>query len=174
MSIKELLTTYWSQTTLILFGIGFLIKSFIDLKSKKTEINHNLFQQKKLESINTFYSNCATTEQMWKDISIYDVLENRMSSKEIDKYIFPHLNELRRNVLELKIYLNEKEHKDFNLILKNMFEINAKLSQEYFDFGEDKTVIMKSNSFQFFRDTKLKENELVYKRIAKSLQKKFS
>lgn len=174
MSIKEILTTYWSQTTLILFGIGFLIKSYIDLKSKKTEINYNLFQQKKLESINTFFSNCATTEQMWKDISIYDVLEKNFTSKEIDKYIFPHLNELSRNVLELKIYLSEKEHKDFELILKNMFQINSKLSDLYFDFSDTPNLISKSNSFQFYRDDKLKENELIFKKIAKYLQKRFN
>lgn len=55
MTLEQIFTTYWSQTTLILFGIGFLIKSSIDLSSKKTEINHNLFQQKKLESINSFF-----------------------------------------------------------------------------------------------------------------------
>jgi hypothetical protein len=77
MTIEKILTTYWSQTTLILFGIGFLIKSSIDLKSKKTEINHSLFQQKKLELINSFFSNCGSTNQMWKDIPIYDILDQK-------------------------------------------------------------------------------------------------
>jgi len=174
MRIEQILTTYWSQTTLILFGIGFLIKNFIDLKSKKTEINHSLFQQKKLESINTFFSNYASTRQMWIDIPIYDILENKMTSKEIDKYIFPHLNEIRRNVLELKIYFNETEHKNFQIILDNLHLINAKLSAEYFDFEQDKNIVNKSNNFQNFKADKLKENELLCEKIGSKLQKVFT
>ena len=174
MTIEDIFTTYWSQTTLILFGIGFIIKSSIDLSSKKTEINHSLFQQKKLESINSFFSNCASTAKMWKDIPIYDIMERKMTSKEIDKYIFPHLNDLRRNVVELKIYFKESEHKNFENILNNMHEINGKLSAEYFYFKEDKNVINKSNDFQCLRDDKLKENELIFKKITTKLQKDFN
>ncbi|MFV5699824.1 hypothetical protein ACM55H_15785 [Flavobacterium sp. ZT3R17] len=144
------------------------------MKSKKTEINHSLFQQKRLESVNYFFSNYATTQQMWKDIPIYDILERKMTSKEIDKYIFPHLNELRRNVFELKIYFKESEHKSFQTILENMHLINATLSSEYFYFKEDRDVITKSNNFQSFRDNKLKENELINNKIASKLQQMFN
>ncbi len=174
MTIKDMLTTYWSQITLILFGIGFLIKSSIDLSSKKTEINHSLFQQKKLESINSFFSNYASTAQMWKDIPIYKILERKMTAKEIDNYIFPLMNELRRNVVELKIYFKENEHKNFVSILENMHDIKGKLHEEYFHFGDNKTIIEKSNDFQCFRDEKLKENENIFKKITTKLQRDFS
>jgi len=42
--IKEILTTYWSQTLLLLLGIGYLVKRGLDFRSKKKEINHSLFK----------------------------------------------------------------------------------------------------------------------------------
>lgn len=97
-----------------------------------------------------------------------------MTTKEIDNYIFPHMNELRRNVVELKIYFKESDHKNFVDILENMHDINGKLSEEYFYFGDDKTIINKSNDFIYFRDDKLKENEIIFKKITSKLQKDFN
>jgi hypothetical protein len=174
MTIEQIFTTYWSQTTLLLVSLGFIIKSFIDLRSKKTEINHNLFQQKRLESANIFFSNCATTERMWKDIPIYDILENKLTSKEIDAYIFPHVNEVRRNVFELRIYFDAKEHNDFQLILKNMELINGKLSEQYFNYDKEINTITKANNFQYALDDILRENALIYERITNCIRKAFN
>jgi len=59
MTITELLTTYWSQVTLILIAIGSLVFYFIkrhyDKSSKKTEINHGLFQQHAANTICTVF-----------------------------------------------------------------------------------------------------------------------
>jgi hypothetical protein len=174
MTIEQIFTTYWSQTTLLLLSIGYIFKRFFDLRSRKTEINHNLFQQKRLESANNFFSNCATTERMWQDVPIYDIFERKMTSKEIDAYIFPHLNEVRRNVFELKIYFDSKEHKDFQLILKNMECINGKLSQQYFNYSEDVNTITKVNNFQKALDDVLRENKIIYDRITKCIRKTFN
>jgi len=173
MTLEQIFTTYWSQTTLLLLGIAYIIKRIIELRSKKTEINHNLFQQKRLEAANTFFSNCATTERMWKDIPIYNILENKMSSKEIDAYIFPHLNEVRRNVFELQIYFDSKDHNLFKLILKNMEIISGKLSEQYFNYHEA-NLITKANAFQFALEDVLKENALIYERITKRIRQKFN
>jgi len=57
MTIKDLLTIYWSQFTLILIAIGSLVFYFIkrhfDKSSKKIEINHSLFQQNRLNLNNS-------------------------------------------------------------------------------------------------------------------------
>lgn len=155
-------------------GVGFLVKSFIDLRSKKIEINHNLFQQKKLESINSFFSNCASTSQMWNDIPVYDIFEHKKKSREIDEYVFPNINNLRRDVFELKIYFKENEHKNFELILDNMLLINSKLSEEYFSFDKEKNVLKKSIDFQNFRDDIVKKNELILKKISFNLRNEFN
>ncbi|HVA97687.1 MAG TPA: hypothetical protein VNG53_02235 [Bacteroidia bacterium] len=171
--MKEILTTYWSQTTLILLGIGYLIKNVFDLRAKKAGINHELFQQKKLESVSLFFLSCAKTEHMWKGIAIWDILQNKLTTKEIDKIIFPHINELRRSVLELNIYFDEHEHENFSSILKNMLLINSKLHDMFFYREGDKTLTQKVNDFLFVRDNMLERNELIFKQISANLKKAF-
>ena len=173
ITIKDILTTYWSQTTLILIAVGFIIRSYTDLKVKKTEINHNLFQEKKMESVNRFFSNTATTIQMWKDLPILQILENQFTAKEIDKLIFPNLNELRRNVLELKIYFDKKEHIQYQRIIELMHEINSKLSSTYFSYDKEISTIVKSNNFQDLRDNKLEEINKVLEIITEKIRKDF-
>ena len=54
MELKELFTTYWSQITLLLIGISYFIKRGFDIKTRKIEINHSLYQQNRLSTVNRF------------------------------------------------------------------------------------------------------------------------
>lgn len=173
ISIEDILTKYWSQLTLVLLGIGYLLKRILDLRTKKYEINHSLFQQKRLETVNTFFSSYAKTEAMWTSIAIWDILKHKITAKELDQIVFPHINELKRNILELQIYLSSDDHKLFTQIMDNVYEINRKLSSVYFDYNPDKNVISQSNGFQSFRDKKLKENETIFKQISENLKRTF-
>jgi len=173
ISLKELLTTYFSQLTLILAALGYMLKRVFDTISKKTEINHNLFQQKRLESVNNFFKTYAQTEQMWNSISTWDILEHKIPAKEMDSIIFPHINELKRNVLELQIYFDDKEHKSFVDILDNVNSINSKLSKVYFDYNPEKTYIDKSNEFLDHKFQKLKDNKNIFREISLTLKKMF-
>lgn len=92
MELKDILTTYWSQITLLLVGIGYLIKRGLDIKSKKLEINHSLFQQNRLYAINRFFESYAKVELMWNQIAIYDIISQKLSPMEIDLLVFPTLN----------------------------------------------------------------------------------
>jgi len=158
---------------MILFGLGYLIKKWLDTKTKKTEINHNLFQQKKLDSTNLFFANYATVVQTWKDISINEILERKYSVEEFDHYIFPKVNELRRNVFELQIYYIEKEHDDFQLILRNMEKIFKCLYEQYYNYDKKVSIITKVNRFQFALDKILEENASIYIKIIKHIKVSF-
>ena len=173
MTIEQLFTTYWSQLTLILLGIGYFIKRILDNISKKREINHSLFQQKRLESVNSFYSIYAKSERMWVHIRIHEIVQNKISPTDLDETIFPLLNDLKRNLLELQIYFDDVEHARFKNIYDNLNLINRKLSDIYFDFDQNKTNTQKSNSFQFYRDDVLEKNELILKKISTNLKKTF-
>lgn len=173
MIIKELLTIYWSQLTLILLGLGYFINRILDNISKKREINHSLFQHKRLESVNSFFSIYAKTERMWVHIRIHDIVQNKISPIELDEIIFPLLNELKKSLLELQIYFNDDEHDRFEKIYNNISMINSKLSDIYFDFNQNKSNTEKSNDFQFYRDDLLKKNEVILKNITMNLKKTF-
>ena len=173
MTIEQLFTTYWSQLTLILLGIGYFIKRILDSISKKREINHSLFQQKRLESVNSFFSIYAKTERMWVHIRIHEIVQNKISPTDLDEIIFPLVNELKRNLLELQIYFNDRDHARFKNIYDNINLINSKLIDVYFDFDQNKTNTQKSNSFQFYRDDLLEKNEIILKHITLNLKKTF-
>jgi hypothetical protein len=173
MNITELFTTYWSQLTLILLGIGYFIKRVFDNISNKREINHNLFQQNRIDSLNRFFKAYSKTEQMWTSIAIWDILDHKLSAKELDNIVFPLLNELKASVMELQIYFKDKDHKHFEDIVQNIILIKGKLGEVYFDFNPDRNIITNSNNFQYFRDDKLKENEKILKNISQMIQKTF-
>ena len=173
MKISELFTTYWSQFTLILLGIGYFVKRLFDNISNKREINHNLFQQNRIDSLNRFFKAYSKTKQMWTSIAIWDVLDHKLSAKELDNIVFPLLNDLEASVMELQIYLKEKDHRSFEDIVENIILIKAKLGEVYFDFNPDRNIITNSNNFQHFRDEKLKDNEQILKKISQMIQKTF-
>lgn len=165
ITLVDLLTTYWSQVTLLFFGLGFLIKRSLDLKSKKLEINHTIFQNQRLEAVNSFFENYSKSEIMWNSIAIWDILNHKVSAIELDQLVFPTLNDLKKNGLELKIYIGEGDFKLIDKIIENMSNINEKLSEEYFNFDKDKNVVQKTNDFQSFRDKKLKENKELFNKF---------
>lgn len=174
MSTEDLLTTYWSQLTLFLLGIGYIVKKFFDTIFFKKESNYKLFQQNKIDSLNRFFTNYSKTEQMWTSIAIWDILSYKLSAKKIDEIILPLMNELKSSELELMIYFEDKEHEYFRQIVKNIEAINDKLSEVYFDFDEDKSIIQKSNNFQGFRDIIFSKNTKIFKEIIKTIHLKFN
>ncbi|MCF8714516.1 hypothetical protein JM658_06690 [Joostella atrarenae] len=174
MKIEELLTTYWSQLTLLLIGVGYFIKRVSDNISNKREINHNLFQQNRLKAVNDFFTSYAKTERMWRDLSIIPILEYQFDTTEIDEIVFSPINELRKNVLELQIYFSKNEHQLFKEILENVININGKLNSIYFKYDKETSITIKSNEFGFVRDSKLEENEILFEEISKIIRKTFN
>lgn len=170
ITTKELLTTYWSQFTLLLLSVGYLIRRLLDIQAKKNEINHNLFQQKRLESVNTFFTNCSRIEHLWKSSLVWDIMDNKINVTEIDNVISPILNEMKRNVLELQIYFSETEHVKFAKVSENLHLINGNLMTLYFS---SISVSDKSKKFLSFREERLLENTEYFKEIANMLKKTF-
>jgi len=169
MTIKDLLTTYWSQFTLILIAIGSLVFYFIkrhfDKSSKKIEINHSLFQQNRLKTVTDFFANYVRAETMWNQIAIWEILERKIDANEIDKMIFPILNDLKRTLFELKIYFKKEDYKHFEDLVNGIYSINGKLSELYFDYDKEKKLVHKANEFSFHKDDILKKNSEIIDKI---------
>jgi hypothetical protein len=162
-----------SQIPIILLAISYFVKRHYDLKTKKVEINHSLFQQNKINSTGTFFLNYAKAESMWNELSHWDILDHKVSSKEIDKIIGPPMDDLKRSVLELKIYFTKKEHAEFESLLSNFQLVNNNLSQNYFDYDTEKTIIQKTNSFLFFKEKKVKENNKILDSLTDRIRDSF-
>ncbi len=174
MSLKELLTDYWSQTTFILLGFGIIIKIILDFISKKKEINHSLFQDKKLQAVNKFFRNFSKIEQYWIELPIYEIIRKEIQPKELDDIQFPLLSNLKQSILELQIYFKETEHKKFRVILENTFEVKRTLSDVYLNYSPGEKSIERSNKFIFKRDQISERNQEIINEITKSIRTTFN
>lgn len=172
ITLTEALTTYWTQTTFVILAIVYFIKRFFDNQSKKIEINYNLFQQRRLEAFNKFFINYAKAEQMWKMINVNQIMYKRVSAKELDDIIFPFLNDLKTNLLELRMFISDKEYSFFKQISDNMESIQVKLSNDFFDSTELIDMI-KSIDFEHFLLEKTNCNEELFKQISLIVQENF-
>ena len=170
MKIEQLFTTYWSQVTLLLIGFGYFVKRIFDQKSKKLEINHSLFQENRITAISNFLSTYAKTELMWREIAIYKILSNTLDANKIDSIIWPPLNEMKKSVLELKIYFEGETHLNFEKMLDGFLSINTRLSSLYFEDNSDLTLRQKSNNFHSFKENKIKENDALLTAMCKEIR----
>jgi hypothetical protein len=173
MTMNEILTTYWSQTTLILAFIGYFLKRFFDNKSKKREINHTLFQKHRINSINEFYDAYAINKRMWYEIPIYDIMNHKTDTEKIDNLILPSLNDLRKSVVKLQIYFEKKDFQTMQLVLDNIDLINNRLMEIFFEIEKTPSAIVDVNQYQYLRDEKMDENEEIFEKINMILRKTY-
>lgn len=177
MTIKELFTTYWSQFTLLLLACGYLIKYILDLIFKKREINFSIIQNRKLDSINKFFSRYTKVESMWLDLAVYPILRGDVKADKIDIIIFSSINEFKSSVFEVKIYTNDEENKKYDLLFENIMLINQKLNSLYRETTisgvKPNSVSDEVTEFSEFRDDILKKNSLIIGEICRDLKKTY-
>jgi hypothetical protein len=172
MLIKELFTTYWSQVTLILLALGYVIKRILDSKSKKIEINHSLFQQNRITTVNRYFAKYAAVELMWNHIDIFEILTHKLDAKEIDDIIFPPINDLKGILLELRIYFDKDDYKLFEDLTNRLISINGKLKNLYFN-SIPNNIVLENNEFDFFKTDVLKKNNELMNQLCQRIRETF-
>jgi len=173
MSIEALFTTYWSQLTLLLLAIGYIVKSFLDSRSKKIETTHSLFQQNKIRVINDFFQNYAKVELMWNNLPIHEILRHELNFNEIENFTLPTLTELGKTTMLLKLYTNSKECKDFESLNSKMWKIYKKLLDMYFSESNE-SIIVKSNAYYNLMNDNFKVNREIMESLCERVRKTFN
>ena len=171
--LKDLLTTYWSQMTLLLLAVGYFVKRIFDNKSKKIEINHSLLQQNRISSLNKFFANYTIVELLWNQIELFNILSKKIEPKEIDAIVFPPINDLKKSLLEMKILFNRNDFSQFEIITDNIISINQKLSQLYFDINCEQNINSKSCDFEIYKMKILKSNKVLLEGVCSRIRKSF-
>lgn len=172
--IKEILTTYWSQSVLIILGIAYFVKRLFDSKAKKIEIKYSLFQQNRIIAVNTFFLNYAKVEFMWHKLPYYAILNHKMTPEEIDEIIWPPLYDLKKSIFELKIYFDANEHKYFNDLYENFLSLNGNLLEATLGNSEEKNTTKKYNSFAVLRNNVFVENNKIINEITNMVRKSYT
>lgn len=174
MNWQKIFTDYWSQITLLLLAVSYFIKRVFDVKSKKTEINHTLFQQNRINGVSEFFKNYAKVELMWKQLEIWNILAKKIPSSQMDEIIFPPLRDLRQSVLNLRIYFDKEQHKDFEQIMTYFLGINGKLAELYSWPPPDNSIGQNVTVFNAFRDELIERNEKLLDKICTFVRATFN
>lgn len=172
--IKDILTTYWSQSVLLILGIAYFVKRLFDNKSKKIEIKYSLFQQSRITAVNIFFSNYAKVEFMWHKLAYWDILEHKIPAEQMDEAIWPPLYALKQSVFELKIYFAANDHKYFDKLYANFLSLNSSLLNSHMEYSKDKSTIQQANSFTALRDKIFRENNEIIDELTTRIRKPYS
>lgn len=172
--IEKLLTVYWPQTTLLLVAVGYPIKRALDNKSKKIEINYTIFQQRRLEALQRFILAYSNIEQVWRVLNIDEIASRSITAKEIDNMIEPPLKEMKSSVLELQVYLDNKDFVLFEQILFNTNIYQSLLSNLYYNYETDKTHYQKLMNFRKESEPYLIRNKELIGKVNDIVKKTFS
>lgn len=145
--IDKLLTVYWSQLILLIAGIGYLVRYYMGLKSKKIETSYLLFHQNKINAINHYLECLAKAEQLWNHFSIYDFVDKKKSPNEVDEEIYPVLNSIKSAEMKVNIYLNHNESLYIESLTKTVYSVNKILLKFFSNQELYPTRIHKINDF---------------------------
>lgn len=125
--------SYWAQISFALaFGIYF-IKETRSFFYKKKEINHSLYQQKKIEAIDQYIRDYSDCKKAFRELYIYGIFCGEVPAKEVDIALEP-LNRLESSSRFLILYLDDELYSRFEKITNGVLSLSTKLS------------ILKSNS----------------------------
>jgi len=73
LKILQYVTEYWSQITILLLAIGYLFKLYFNYLSRKSEINHSLFQKMMMDTVAEFLKAYSLNEEMFRDLPILKI-----------------------------------------------------------------------------------------------------
>ena len=129
--IKDLLTTYWSQTILLIGGFSYIMKLSFDLRSKKIELKYSLFEQNRIGSIMKFLNAYLELEQNYKLIPEGRLKLSNIYPENYDEMFLKKNGELYSAYFFLKMYLDPLELARYADLIIEMRNISDEIKKAY-------------------------------------------
>lgn len=147
--LKELFTTYWSQSILLIGSLGYLFKLAFDLRSKKIELKYSLFEQNRIELLMKFITAYLELEEDYKLIP-----EGRFKITEMNPVIYDSMY-LKKNAnlytayFYLKLFLDPIELARYSDLVSNMRIISNEIKSAYIkqEHQEESKIVKELNEF---------------------------
>lgn len=106
ITFTEILTTYWSQTLILLGVLGYFGKRYFDSKDKKYEIHHSLFQNRAFDAIQNYLKLFTEVQHIWM-YEANNLFHEIKTSSDVDKIISSKLFELDHAKIIVGLLTNE-------------------------------------------------------------------
>ena len=173
ITIKEILTTYWPQTVLMIAAVGFLAKRLLDLQTKKIETKHSIFQQNRNTAIMRFIDNYIELQGLYRQILTqkfeFDLIQNEDFLKSLDeKY-----EQLYSSYFYFKFFLDPLEqtrYSDLIIEMRNVSDEIMTVSNKFLSADKEQLKI----ELKTFISGKLGENSENFKIIGQIFRKNIS
>lgn len=170
----KFIITYWSQITILLLGIGFIIQKIIDYKLKLKEVKFNTFHIERANFIREIYSDLIVLQE---DLDFLNIVHTTSSPKLLsfpEEEWIPIISKIvkqnkliKQKVLKCKILFSSKftnKLDDLFTIILNEFIMNS--LDNRIRVGETNYTFSDSDRFQ-------KYYKIHFPKLIRSLEKDF-
>ena len=123
--VKEFIVNYWSQLTVLIGSIGYILKTIYDFRLKNKELRHKYYYELKAKKVIEIYA---------KIVEIQMIIDRRKedNSPSFESNIFKHRIELDKYYWESSFYLSGNSEKLFKAFLEGLkfFEIKQMIKDD--------------------------------------------
>ena len=127
ITLKDILTTYWAQTVLLMAVLGFLLKRIFDLRTKKIEVKQSLFQQNRNTAIIRFIDTYIELQSLYRQILSQTFDNNTIGNTDFYKLAEEKYEQLYSSFFYFKIFLDPLEQARYADLVTEMRNISTKL-----------------------------------------------
>ena len=127
ITLKDILTTYWPQTVLLIAGLGYLIKRIFDLRSKKIEQKQELFQQNRISVIMRFMDSYVKLQGLYRRVCQPRFNLEEMAGENFSRLVIDGAEELYSSYFYLRLYLDPLEQARYTDLATEMRSISFKI-----------------------------------------------
>lgn len=116
ISWKDLTTTYSGVTLAMLAVLTYFIKRHYDLRSKKVETLHSLFQQNKITAITYFLSSYIHIDKLMQKMIVINSIS---ITSQLEQDFISALENFRVSLMQLNLYLSPIEMNEYRRLFMN-------------------------------------------------------
>jgi hypothetical protein len=127
ITLKDILTTYWAQTVLLLATLGFLLKRIFDIRAKKIEVKQSLFQQNRNTAIVRFIDKYIGLQSLYRQFLSQTFDSNKIGNIDFNKLIEEKYEQLYASYFYFKIFLDLLEQARYAHLVTEMQNIFSKI-----------------------------------------------
>lgn len=170
----ELIFDNWSQITVLLGVIGFIIKTMVDLKVRKQEIKFSYLQQSKKAEVKEFYKYYLELERKLKEYLFITAQNQEDRKQEVRVELLNRWERFELSYYHVRLFLPDKDIALLDEIKKELEDIH--LQVDYFQIDKsfgvtEKEMVLKLRNI---RDEIFpKRLPILMKRIEDNLRKDY-
>ena len=159
ITFKDILTTYWAQTILILAALGYFIKRILDLRAKKIAEKQRLFQQERQLAIVKFMKIYIDLQKLFRKLIPARTNITTILNTDFVEDISNGLEELYAAYFLFKLYLDPLEASRYTDLMIAMQKLSNKIIEYHTLFSIAKTHISETELKTNIAETLAKNND---------------